>query len=833
MRMWPGVQRLGRDMHYGSRLLRKSPGFAAVAIITLGLGIGSATAAFSIMDPWLIRPLPLKDAGRLCAVWRTAPGNPSQPAYFFGYRDYLGLAENTKSFSYIAASFHRNYTITGIGHPEEVAGEIVTANMFSTLGVVADIGRTFLPEDLAGSKVTIVSHGFWEKKLGATGSAIGQTLTLNSEAYVIIGVLPKGFSYRVLDEPIDRDVWTLIQPSDPMYQADSDSGVGIVGRLRAGVTARQAEAEMQPIQIELDHRRSPMPEIFEGTGTLVAGLQEDNTRLVRSSLLLLGAAIACVLLIACTNTAALVVGRNTGRRAEFAVRAALGSGVRRLLLQLLAENLVLYAGGALLGVLFAACAVEGFKAWNPFAALPARGIGLNLRTLGAGAGLTLATCIAFGAIPAFGATRLNLSQALHAGSRGIVTARNSLRAQTWLVATQIAISLVLLGGCALLVSTLVNLERQSFGFQTESVETFRLALPNIRYKDRDKAVQFQERLLERLRATPGVSSAALGPIFGYGDLIQTPFAILNQPDQEERDMPHAVITTISSQLFQSARIPLMRGTDFPDKLSSASDGLAVINERIASLYFADSDAIGQYIRIGNLLDAKEASHSWLRIIGIVGDTRSVAYNHLAWETHPAIYIDFRQAPAPKVSGPWGARNLSFIVSTAAGKAQGPSDLQAAVWAVDPELPVPTPESLDSVVARRLSQPRIRAQLLVVFAGISLLLTAIGIYGVLAGSVVSRRSEIAIRMAVGADRQRISRLVVGRSVMIALSGILAGTVVILGGSRLLRSMVYGISAFNPIVYCAAAALLLIVAASAAYLPARRAALVDPMSALRGD
>jgi putative ABC transport system permease protein len=502
-------------------------------------------------------------------------------------------------------------------------------------------------------------------------------------------------------------------------------------------------------------------------------------------------------------------------------------------LQLLAENLVLYAAGALLGVLLAAGAVQGFKAWNPLSALPSRGIELNLRTLGAAAGITLGTCIAFGVIPAFGATRLNLSQALRAGSRGIASARNSLRAQTWLVATQIAISLVLLGGCALLVSTLVNLERQSFGFQTESVETFRLALPNARYKDQQKSVQFQERLLDRLRATSGVSSAALGPIFGYGDLIQTPFAILNKPALDERDMPHAVITTISSRLFQSARIPVMRGSDFPDELSSASDGLAVINQRAAGLYFADSDAIGQYIRIGNPLNAKEASHSWLRIIGIVGDTRAVAYNHLAWDTHPEIYIDFRQSPAPKVSGPWGARNLSFVVATAPGNTTQPSDLQAAVWAVDPELPVAPAESLDSVVAKRLSQPRIRAQLLVVLAGISLLLTAIGIYGVLSESVASRRSEIAIRMAVGANRQRITRLVVGRSVMVALSGILAGTMIILGGARLLRSMVYGISAFNPIVYCSAAALLLIVAVLAAHLPARRAASVDPMSALRGD
>jgi predicted permease len=422
---------------------------------------------------------------------------------------------------------------------------------------------------------------------------------------------------------------------------------------------------------------------------------------------------------------------------------------------------------------------------------------------------------------------------LQAGSRGVAAAQNGLRAQTWLVAAQIAISLVLLASCGLLVSTVVNLQQQSFGFKTEGVETFRLALPHSRYKGHDKTVQFQERLLERLRATPGLSSAAIGPIFGYGDLIQTPFAILNTPAQEERDMPHAVITAISSQLFQSARIPLMRGTDFPDKLGSASDGLAVINQRAASLYFAGSDAIGQHIRIGNLLDSETASHSWLRIIGIVGDTRAVAYNHLVWETHPEIYIDFRQAPGPKVSGPWGARNLSFIVSTESGKSPGYSDLQAAVWEVDPELPVAPPESLDSVVARRLSQPRIRAQLLVIFAGMSLLLTAIGIYGALAGSVASRRSEIAIRMAVGADRRRISRLVAGRSVMIALSGILAGAIMILGGARLLRSMVYGISAFNPIVYCSAAALLMIVAVLAAYLPARRAASVDPMSALRGD
>jgi predicted permease len=833
MRLLSILDRIAQDMRYGARLLRKSPGFTLVAIITLAVGIGSAAATFSILDSWLIRALPLKDADQLYAVWRSAPGSPAQPAFFFGYRDYLGFSRDARSFSEIAASFHRSYTVTGIAKPEGVDGEIATANLFSTLGVKAAQGRTFLPEDAAGAKVAVVSHGFWERKLGASSSVVGQTLTMNDEAYLVIGVLPKEFSYRVLDEPIDRDVWTLIQPADPMYAAGSDAAVGIVGRLRGGVTPDQAQAELNNIRQEMDNQRSPVPEVFVGTATLVAGLRQDNTRLVRSSLLLLAAAIGCVLLIACSNTAALVVGRNSGRRAEFAVRAALGSGSRRLLAQLLAENLVLYLCGALLGLLLAAAAVYGFKLWNPLRALPARGVDLSLRTLAAAAALTLVTSMSFGALPALQGTRLNLSDSLRAGSRGITTGRSHLRVQTWMVGAQIALSLVLLAGAGLLVSTLVSLEHQWFDFETGNAQAFRLSLPNTRYKEQEKAVQFEEALLTGLRETPGVRFAALSPMLGYGDAIQTPFAISNRPVEQVRDMPHAVITTISSQFFRAAKIPMLRGQDFPDSLEERSEAVAVVNEEAVRLDFAGADPIGQHVRLGDPTDAGTAKHPWCRIIGLVGDTRSVAYNHLAWETRPEIYVDFRQVPPSASAGPWGSRMLNFIVSTFPGAPVRLDELQQAVWSLDAELPVPPPESLESAVTTRLAQPRTRAQLLIVFASISLFLTAIGVYGVLSESVVRRQPELAIRMSLGATRAEISRLVLSRSLAVAAAGVLVGTMVALGGARAVRSMVYGISAFNPVLYCSAGLLLLLVAVLAAYLPARRAASVDPMSALRGD
>jgi predicted permease len=829
---------LTAEFGYALRILRKRRGFTAVAILTLAIGIGSATAAFSILDPWLLRPLPLKDARQLYALWRTAAANPAQPAFFFGYRDYLGFSANAQSFTGMGASFHRSFTMIGAGKPEEVSGEIASQSLFPTLDANAFIGRTFLPEDLTGEKTAVVSFAFWEKKLGGSRSAIGQTLNLNDEPYRIIGVLPKEFSYRVLDVPFDAEVWTLIRPDDPLYTADSYAGVGVVARLKQGVSPGQAQAELSLLQQRMDSQSSRRYEVFEGTGTLMAGLQEDNARPIRSSLLVLAAAVGCVLLIACANTTALILGRNATRDGEFAIRAALGAGLRRLMQQLFAESLALYVCGALGGLLLAWAAVSGFAAWNPFGVIPARGVALSLRALGVAVAITLVASLFFGALPAFYGSRLNLSDALRGGAHNATLRRGRIRAQAWIVAAQIAVSLALVSGTGVLVSTLLRLERQDFGFNPSAAETFQLFLPNSRYAKQGEFVRFQGQFLDRLRELPGVTAAASGPQVAYGDATEDPFAISGQPSKQAGDMPHAVITPISSQFFRALKIPLVQGEDFPDSAGPSEEPLAVINEMAARLCFPDSNPIGQHIRIGDPADPASAqappTQSWCRITGIVGDTLSLPYNRLVWQTRAKVYVDYRGQKEPATgSKPWGSRFVNYIVASAPGRRLGLDELQSAVWSLDPELPVKSPETIRSVLMSRLAPPRTLAQALSAFAVISLFLAAIGVYGVLAQSVASRRPEIAVRFALGAQPGDILRLVLRRAMFLALAGVVAGTVLVLSVSRVLQSVVYGTSVVNPLLYGGAAGLLLAVALLAAYLPARRAASVDPVSTLRAE
>jgi len=565
----------------------------------------------------------------------------------------------------------------------------------------------------------------------------------------------------------------------------------------------------------------------------MAGLQEDNARPLKSALLVLAASVACVLLIACANTTALILGRNAARDAEFAIRAALGSGLRRLLQQLLAESLALYVCGAIGGVLLAWGAVSGFQAWNPLGAIPARGIGLSMRALGVAAAVTFLAALIFGALPAFYGTRLNLSDALRGGAHNTTQKRGRIRAQAWIVSAQIAISLALVAGTGVLISTLLRLERQDFGFDPTGAETLQLFVPNGRYAKSDKFIQFQEQLLDRLRQLPGVTAAASGPQVAYGDAADTPFAVSGQAPRQVGDMPHAVIYPISAQFFKALKIPLVQGEDFPDKASASQESLAVINEMAARTYFSDADPIGQYIRIGDPADSASATAPWCRIIGIAGDTLAVRYNQLVWQTRPKVYLDYRHQNESAGIRPWGSRFTNYIVASAPGRRLGLDELQEAVWGLDPELPVKSPETVRSVVMSRMTAPKTRAQALSGFAAISLFLAAIGVYGVLTQTVTSRRPEIAVRLALGAQPRDILRLVLRRALAVALAGIVAGTILVVSVSRLLESVVYGTSALNPLLHCSAAALLFAVALLAAYIPARRAASIDPVSTLRAE
>jgi predicted permease len=823
---------LRQDFRYASRQLRKNPGFALFAIATLAIGLGSATAAFSILDQWLIRPLALKNARELQHLWRTSAADHTQPLFFFQYREYLKFAKESRSFSSMSATFYRGYTLTGHGKPEGVMGEITTVNLFDTLGVRAALGRTFLPRDRNGEKSVIMSHAFWTEKFGASRSIIGQTIRLNDELYRVIGVLPQNFSYRILDQPVDAALWAVIQENDRIYQADSFAAVAVLGRLKPGVTRAQAQSELNVIQQRMD-RQWKVPEGMAGTATLVSGLQEDNARGVRFSLLVLGCAAAFLLLIACANSCALVLSRNATRHSEFAMRIALGSGAGRLFQQLLTENLLLYGAAVLIGFAGAAAVVRGFDAWNPIAILPPGGIALDYRACAGAAAAALVASMFFGTLPAFLGSRTELQHALRRMGRSQSLDTQRVHALSWITGAQMALTLVFLTGAGLLFSTLVNLERQNYGFESARVSALELNLPSARYSRTSDAIGFEERLIERLREQPGIASAALGPDVTEGDIFLDSFAVSDRAATANSNL-HAGQIPVSAQYFETLRIPVLQGSDFPRTVTPDSEPLAIVNEAVARRYFPNENPIGKHIRFGVPSDPQTAKNRWYRIIGIVGDIRSIAYNKTIWKTDPLVYLDFQQEKdAPIGVTNWNGRRCSFLIAGTSGAPLTLTKVQTVIASLDPELPIDRFDPLDKRVMAHLAQPKMRAEVLSGFSGISLLLASIGLYGVLSQAVAQRRREIAIRLAVGADRKDVIGLVLRRSLAITAAGVFCGTVIAFAGAKAVHSVVYGISPLNPLLYAAAACVLFAVSLMAAFMPARRAAAVDPATNLRTE
>jgi putative ABC transport system permease protein len=823
------MEKLWADVRYALRQLVRNRGFAVIAILTLALGIGATTGIFSILNAWIVQPLPLKDPQQLLIFWRAAAASPNEPAYYFSWRDYVYFRERNRAFQSLGASFERSYALTGSGEPENLDGGIMSRTLFSALGVSAFRGRLFLPDDDTGQPVAVISHALWTRRFHQSLQVLGETLTLNDKSFKVVGVLPPGFSYRVLDQPHDIDVWTLIQAGDPQYKQDSVAAVAIIGRLRPGVTLAQAKSEIALLQAENDRH---YPDIPKSTA-LLAGLQQDNTREVRASLLVLGGAVGLLLLIACTNTASLIVGRNIQREKEFAIRAALGSSARRLLAQLLVENLVLYGMSGALGLLIAFGSVRGFIAWNPFGALPAQPITVSLPVLAAAAALTVLSGLLFGAYPAFRAARLNVNQGLRASSSGASAAAGKLRSRSIIVLTQIALSVILLIGASLLLTTFLRLNAQPLGFNPADTSVINLSLSHKRYASDTQLTQFADRLVERLRTLPGVDAAGMTLFLRLSDAGTMPLQMDNQRDLNEEHLPQAVPVTIGPGFFQAMGITTIAGRDLSDSDVQATRPVVLLNEDAVQRYFGGKNPIGEHLRIGDPKDPETQKNPWLEVVGVVASTKSTRYNQIAWEARPEVYTDYRQQQIHQDAENWDFTKMTFVVRTQPGVSLSDASIQRAVWSEDPNLPVGQIKSLGEMVAGLQTQPRVRARLLAVFAGLTLLLAAIGIYGVVAQSVAQRYREIGIRMALGADRGNVLLLVLKQGFNLTLAGVVLGTILGLVAVRFMKSLLYGITSNSPVTYLGVVAVVCFVALIASFLPARRAASVDPVRSLRTE
>ncbi|HLK22754.1 MAG TPA: ABC transporter permease [Bryobacteraceae bacterium] len=798
------------DLKYAARVLRKSPGFTLMAVGMLALGIGANTAMFSILDAWLIEPLHFPDAGRLAIVLKSELSNPREPKLFDGYRDWAAWARESRSFSNLAGVFWRSFEARGAD--ENIFGMIVTANLFDTLGVKPERGRAFRADDLNGPPVAVIGHDFWQTHFRGAPDILGRQIELASATYQIVGVMPQGFGLRMIDQNADTQFYALIQKNEPGYTGDGGAPLAAIGRLKAGVTIAAAQAELTSIQRAQDRLHPDNP---KGYAVLVSNLQADNTRNVRASISLSAAALGFILLIVCANVGSLLLGRTLRRSREMAIRAALGSGRGRIVRQLLIEGAVITAMGAGAGVSLAYAAIRVFASVNPFGRMPPNAIALDWRALAFTLLAGLLSTLLFGLAPALQAARVDLNLAMKSGGRNAAGSPSASRWHGFLVSGQVALSLVLVVGAALMTETLIKLQSQPLGFRVNNITVARVGVPKERSND------LRQRLLDKFNNTPGVESAAISNFTPLDSATEQRFAIQGQPASTEETAPKASTQSVTPEYFRTLDVPLLAGRAFTEQDKEDSDPVVILNRTAAERWFGGRNALGAHIQLHN-------DKTWRTVVGIAGDTLYTFYNTVDWLNGPRIFLPSRQLEDERLSPV--AREIILIIR---GRPMTADTARAILKSAGADLRLGQFRPLSDFVSDAVQQPRIRTRLLASLAVISLLLAAIGIYGVMSQSVTQRTQEIGVRMALGAQPGDLIRGVVAEGVRLALAGIAIGVIGALALTRIVANLLYGVKPTDPATFFTASIVLLAAAMLAAALPARTAARVDPMIALRQD
>lgn len=810
---WAWLERLGQDLRFGLRMFGRSPAFTTIAILTLALGIGANTAIFSVVHAVLLRPLPYKDPEQLVAIWQSEVRDRTTKL-FAPYRDYENWRDHSRTLAEVAAVTWAldNQVLTGRGAPHSVLAIPSTVGLFDLLGVPPQLGRTFSNEDLSRDCTAVLSHRLWQSELGADPHIIGETLRLDDQSCTVIGVMPAAFVFF----PEPTSLWTLITPNHRIARNPDRFGVGVFGRLKPGISKDRAESEVRVLASQVDAGARFGAEM-EPT---VRPLQEEFTwmagRNLRLSLLVLFAAVSCVLLIACVNVATLLLGRSLVRMREMTIRTALGSTRGRLLRQILTENLLLSVSASILGILLAAGAVQYFRAANPVDLPPGTEVAVSLPVLGFTVALAVLTTLLFGLVPAWRASRVDLNDALKTGGRGTVsTGRNRL--VRGLIALEVSLSMMLLVGAGLLTQSLERFSLAPLGFQTSGRTLIPLSLPPKNYSKPAERADFYQKVLDRLESIPGLERAALSSSFplrgGRGfDVLIVEGRPLPTPETSVHDISRQ---SVSGEYFRVMDIPLHQGRAFDRRDSQAGLKTAIVNETLARKYFPKESPVGRHIR--TLGDSPE----WLTIVGVAGDEkRTVVYQEMGWVDSPILYRPLAQ------EGP----AVANLLLRADGADLG-SIVQQTIARLDPDVFAGKAEPVDQVVAEYLKYPRFRAVLLGSFAFIALLLAIVGLYGVLAQLVAQRTQEIGLRMAIGAQAKDILKMVVKEGMLLAGLGVGFGLVAAALLARFVASLLYGITPRDPVTLLLVSAALLLAALLAAYVPARRATKIDPMAALR--
>ena len=814
-----------QDLQYGARTLRKNPGFAIIAIVTLALGIGANTAIFSIIDAVLLRPLPFPNSQQIVIVWETDSNRKilrgtAPPADFLDWR-----AQN-QVFQHISAFQTWFYNLTGSGNAEQLWGAKVSADFFDLFGVKPALGRTFRPdeEQLGHDQVVIISHGIWVRHFGADPGLINRSITIDDKPYTVVGILPAGFNLLGISRRYDLWMPLAFPPSE--IRRDNPSLI-VFARLKPGVSIARANADMQTIS----HRLSQAyPATNQGTGTRVVSMQGDLDAHLQDPLLLLFAAVGLVLLISCGNVASLLLSRAAGRRKEVAIRSALGARRPRLIRQLLTESVLLGILGGAVGLLLAYGGLQILPAILP----PAGGvgelprintIGINFTVLAFTIGIAVLTGIIFGIAPAFQFSKTDLNESLKESGRSSTGGIQNRLARNVLAVAEVGLSLVLLIGAGTLIRSFHDLLDSNPGFDPRNVLSMQVWLPESRYPGAAPARAFFQQLIDRMRALPGVRSASainFLPLTGWTDFAN--FDIAGRPSPPPREEFVAQYRVIDSQYFQTMQIPLLRGRYFTNADNEQSQGVAIINQTLGRQYWPNQDAIGQRVRV-HLQAAKSvpwrpvASDAWLTIVGIVGDTKEY---ELGNRKMGELYLPYQQVPS---------HLMRIVLRTAGSPDLLAGSARQAIRSVDKDQPVTEVKSMEQLLSESVSPQALNTTLLAFFAGLALALAAIGIYGVISYGVEQRTHEIGIRLALGAQPGDVVRMIVRQGVKLALIGIAFGLAVTYALIRALAGAMFGIKSLDPLSSAMAAALLFFVAFFACYIPARRATRVDPAQALR--
>jgi putative ABC transport system permease protein len=801
-----------RDLRYALRALLRQPGFSIAVALTLALGIGANTAIFSIVHGVLLRPLPYPNDDQLMTVWTRMANGEHETASMPDYTDWK--AQNS-SFSRMTAYANSNDNLAAPGgDPERVPSARVIADFFPTLGITPAAGRWFVPDEFVfGShRVVVLSHGLWERRFGANPAIVGQTITLNARPYTVVGVAPA--SARL---PARAQLWApfAVDPSSPPPSRRGDF-LSVVARLKPGVSQARAQADMDGIGRRL---AAAYPATNARIGVLVISLHDQLVGRIRPALLVFSGAVALVLLIACANVANLMLARATAREREMAVRAALGAGRRRLVRQVLTESLVLAVAGGTLGLMLAWWGVQALKAAAPPTLPRLDEVGLDPVALGFTAVAVIVTGLLFGIAPALRGSAFALHSTLSAGGRAGIGGGRGERLRAALVITQVALALVLLVGSGLLVSTFARLQRVDLGFDPTNVLTAQVVLPGVTYTSEERMAAFFESLVPRLTGTGRVRTVGLTsdvPLAGGYNYIS--FQVIGDPSpQPGQNVPDAVPTVATAEYFSALKIPLISGRPFTPSDGPKAPRVALVNQELVRKAFGGRNPLGQRISFGNPTD----STSWLTIVGVVGNTR---LEGVALETYAQAFTPYAQSPVPYVY---------VVVRTAGDPLAFAGTLRRELAALDPTLPISGVLSMEQRAASSVAQFKLNSMIVTLFAAVALVLASIGIYAVIAYAVAQRTREIGIRMALGAARADVLRLIVRDGMAPALAGVTLGALGAVGLTRLMRSLLYGVSATDPTVFALVAATLVLVALGACWVPARRAARVDPNVALRNE